>query len=104
MANEWQLHTHQVNAYAYYSGLFDSEMLDGIVETGEKIKAEAASVGGDFTSAGGPNASIRKTTVHWIPATEDNAWIFRKLTLIFLILLGLEISIFVALYMTKKNF
>jgi len=80
MANEWQLHTHQVNAYAYYSGLFDSEMLDGIIETGEKIKAEAAAVGGDFTVAGGTNDSIRKTTIHWIPTVEDNAWIFRKLT------------------------
>jgi len=80
MANEWQLHTHQVNSYAYYSGLFDNEMLDGIIETGEKIKAEAASVGGSFTNAGGPNESIRKTTIHWIPTIEDNAWIFRKLT------------------------
>ena len=80
MANEWQLQTHQINAYAYYSGLFDSEMLDGIIETGEKIKAEPAAVGGDFTVAGGTNDSIRKTTIHWIPTVEDNAWIFRKLT------------------------
>jgi len=80
MANEWQLYTHQINAYAYYSGLFDSEMLDGIIETGEKIKAEPAAVGGDFTVAGGTNDSIRKTTIHWIPTVEDNAWIFRKLT------------------------
>jgi len=80
MANEWQLHTHQVNAYAYYSGLFDSEMLDGIIETGEKIKAEAASVGGGPGGPGEVNDTIRKTTIHWIPTVEENAWIFRKLT------------------------
>lgn len=80
MANEWQLKTHQVNAYCYYSGLFDEDMIDGIIETGDKIKAEQAQVGGSFTSPGGVDPNIRKTLISWIPTTEENAWIFRKLT------------------------
>jgi hypothetical protein len=80
MANEWQLHTHQVNAYCYYSGLFDDEMIDGIIETGDALKAEAAQVGGNITGPGTVNDTIRKTTIHWIPTVEENAWIFRKLT------------------------
>jgi PKHD-type hydroxylase len=80
MAYEWQLHTHQVNAYAYYSGVFDNDMIDGIIEAGEKIKAETAQVGGTLAIPGGVDDATRKTTIHWIPTNEDHAWIFRKLT------------------------
>lgn len=80
MANEWQLHTHQVNAYCYYNGLFDDDMIEGIIETGDALQKEKAQVGGDFKTAGGVNESIRKTDICWIPTTEENAWLFRKLT------------------------
>ena len=45
MANEWQLHTHQVNAYCYYNGLFDDDMIEGIIETGDALQKEKAQVG-----------------------------------------------------------
>jgi PKHD-type hydroxylase len=55
-------------------------MIDGIIETGDALKAEAAQVGGNPTGPGIVNDTIRKTTIHWIPTVEENAWIFRKLT------------------------
>ncbi len=80
MTATWQLQTHQVNAYCYYNGVFDSEQLDDIVEMGDKLLLEGAKVGGDFSNAGGENGSIRKTTIGWVPTTEENAWLYRKLT------------------------
>jgi PKHD-type hydroxylase len=80
MANEWQLQTHQINAYCYYSGVFDDDMLDSIIETGDALETGPAQVGGTLTEAGGPNEKIRKTEIGWIPTTAENAWLFRKLT------------------------
>jgi PKHD-type hydroxylase len=80
MANEWQLQTHQVNAYCYYSGIFDDDMINSIVELGDKLETGPAQVGGDLKTAGGASEKIRKTEIGWIPTTEENAWLFRKLT------------------------
>ena len=80
MANEWQLQTHQVNAYCYYTGVFDDDMIDSIVELGDALETGPAQVGGTLTEAGGPNEKIRKTEIGWIPTTAENAWLFRKLT------------------------
>jgi hypothetical protein len=69
MANEWQLQTHQINAYCYYSGVFDNDMIDSIIEIGDALETGPAQVGGTLTEAGGPNEKIRKTEIGWIPTT-----------------------------------
>ena len=80
MANEWQLQTHQINAYCYYTGVFDNDMIDSIVEIGDALETGPAQIGGTLTDTGSTNEKIRKTEIGWIPTTEENAWLFRKLT------------------------
>jgi hypothetical protein len=80
MANEWQLQTHQINAYCYYQNIFDEDMIKSIVELGDSLEMGDAQVGGTFDKAGGANPEIRKTKISWIPTTAENAWLFRKLT------------------------
>lgn len=80
MANEWQLHTHQINAYCYYQNVFDDDMIKSIIELGDSLEIGDAQVGGTFDKAGGANPEIRKTKISWIPTTAENAWLFRKLT------------------------
>lgn len=76
----WQLDTHTVNSYCYYSGVFDNEMLDSIVEMGDALEARDALTGGGPNQAPSKNEGIRKTTLSWINPDENNAWLFRKLT------------------------
>ena len=80
MSNKWELQTHQVNAYCYYENVFDADMVQGIIDAGEKLNLEKAYVGGDFSSAGRVANDIRKTDISWLNAVEENAWLFRKLT------------------------
>ena len=80
MADTWQLDVHTVNAYCYYSGVFDKLMIDDIVKMGDELLLGDAQVGGDFSSPGGKNEKIRKTTIGWVPTTEQNAWLYRMLT------------------------
>lgn len=80
MADTWQLDVHTVNAYCYYNGLFDNLMVDDIVKIGDELLLDDAQVGGDFSSPGGKNENIRKTTIGWVPTTEQNAWLYRMLT------------------------
>ena len=76
----WQLDVHTVNAYCYYSGVFDNLMVDDIVKLGDELLLGDAQVGGDFQSPGGTNEKIRKTKIGWVPTTEQNAWLYRRLT------------------------
>jgi len=78
--SRWELHTHTVNAYCYYNNVFDNDQIQGIIDAGEKEFLHDAQIGGDFSSPGKVDAEVRKTTISWIPATEDNAWMFRMLT------------------------
>jgi PKHD-type hydroxylase len=80
MADTWQLDVHTVNTYCYYSGVFDKLMIDDIVKIGDELLLGDAQVGGDFTRPGGKDENIRKTTVGWVPTTEQNAWLYRRLT------------------------
>jgi predicted 2-oxoglutarate/Fe(II)-dependent dioxygenase YbiX len=80
MADTWQLDVHTVNAYCYYTGVFDKLMLDDIVKMGDKLTIGDAQVGGDFQTPGGPNDKIRKTSIGWVPTSEENAWLYRALT------------------------
>jgi len=80
MSVTWQLHTHTVNAYCYYENVFDSDMVDGIIELGDKLESGNAMIGGDLQSAGGEDTNVRITSIAWIPATEDTAWLYRMLT------------------------
>ena len=81
MSNEvWQLDMHTVNAYCYYSNVFDNEMLDGILKIGNDLSQVDALTGGGPNQSASKNEDIRKTTLAWINPTEENAWLFRKLT------------------------
>jgi PKHD-type hydroxylase len=80
MSNKWELQTHQVNAYCYYENIFDDDMVQGIIDAGEKIGTDKAYVGGDFNAPGRVAEEIRKTDIAWLNATQENAWLFRKLT------------------------
>ena len=80
MSNKWELQTHQVNAYCYYQNIFDNDMIDSIIETGDKLEIGDAYVGGDIQKGGVIDESIRKTKISWINGTAENAWLFRKLT------------------------
>jgi PKHD-type hydroxylase len=78
--NTWQLDVHTVNAYCYYTNVFDKDSLDDIVLGGEKLLLGPAQVGGDFEKSGGENPDIRKTTIGWFPTDDENAWLYRRLT------------------------
>jgi PKHD-type hydroxylase len=80
MSVTWQLHTHTVNAYCYYENVFDSDMVDGIIELGDTLETGNAMIGGDFQSEGGEDTNVRITSIAWIPATDDTAWLYRMLT------------------------
>jgi PKHD-type hydroxylase len=80
MADTWQLDVHTVNAYCYYTNVFDSLMIDDIVKKGDELLLGDAQVGGDFSTPGGKNEKIRKTTIGWIPTNDDFAWLYRTLT------------------------
>ena len=76
----WQLTTHTVNAYCYYEGVFDEDMVTGIIAAGEKAGLDDAYVGGGPGQAGRVDPTIRSTKIAWIPGNEENAWLYRKLT------------------------
>ena len=76
----WQLTTHTVNAFAYYEGVFDEDMVNGIIAAGEKAGLDQAYVGGGPGEQGRVDPTIRSTKIAWIPGNEENAWLYRKLT------------------------
>jgi PKHD-type hydroxylase len=80
MSNKWELHTHTVNAYCYYENVFDDEMIQGIIDAGEKASLHDAYIGGDLEKHGVVDLETRKTKISWLAGTEENAWIFRKMT------------------------
>ena len=80
MSTTWQLDTHTVNAYCYYTGVFDGDQIEGIIQLGDSLKSGNAMIGGDFDKPGLDDSNVRITTVSWIPATEDTAWLYRMLT------------------------
>lgn len=79
-ASRWELQTHTVNAYCYYANVFDTDQVDGIIKAGDAEIIQDAQIGGDFSAPGKVDVDTRKTKISWIPATEDNAWMFRMLT------------------------
>lgn len=76
----WELYTHTVNAYCYYTGIFDDDMIDGIIQLGDSLDSGNAYIGGDLETAGKVDANTRITTIGWVPANEDTAWLYRMLT------------------------
>jgi PKHD-type hydroxylase len=80
MSNKWELQTHTVNAYCYYENVFDDEMIQKIIDAGEKAPLINAYIGGNLNVPGVVDEEIRKTKIAWLEGTEENAWLFRKLT------------------------
>lgn len=79
-APTWELYTNTVNAYCYYTNVFDNDMIDGIIQLGSSLESGNAKIGGDMEVAGGVDSNVRVTSVSWIPTTEENAWLYRMLT------------------------
>lgn len=84
MADVWTLHTHQVNAYCWYKGIFTDEELDKISDLSNKLIMQDAKIGGDntidSTDCGQVMLDIRKTSIAWVPIGADEDWIYRRLT------------------------
>lgn len=80
MTIRWELHTHEVNAYCYYSNIFDEDQINGIIQLGDSLPAGNALIGGDFQNPGKDEPNTRITSIAWIPTTEDTAWLYRMLT------------------------
>jgi PKHD-type hydroxylase len=80
MSATWQLHTHTVNAYCYYENVFDNDQIDGIIQLGDSLPSGNAYIGGDLNTAGMVDSNTRVTTLSWIPATDDTAWLYRMIT------------------------
>lgn len=80
MSATWQLHTHTVNAYCYYENVFDSDQVEGIIQLGDSLPIGDAYIGGDFSKPGVVDTNVRVTSLSWVPATEDTAWLYRMLT------------------------
>lgn len=80
MSATWQLHTHTINSYCYYTGVFDDDQIDGIIQLGDSLEMGNAQIGGNFETGGGEDPNVRITTVSWVPANEDTGWLYRMLT------------------------
>jgi PKHD-type hydroxylase len=79
MTIRWELQTHQVNAYCYYTGVFDEDQIQGIIDLGNSLPQGNAYIGGD-SGAGIEDPNTRVTTLSWVPANENTAWLYRMLT------------------------
>lgn len=77
---KWELQTHEVNAFCYYSNILDDDQIQSIVEMGDKLVLEDALIGGDLNEPGKIDKEVRNTLIGWVPTTEDNAWLYRTLT------------------------
>ena len=73
----WELTSHKVNTYAYYTHAFD-DMIEHILSHGDSLRLKSATVGSsdDYKS----DSSIRKTKVAWIDGNPDSAPLFYRLT------------------------
>lgn len=75
---EWHLKSDEGPPPAvYYPGSFSNEEVDKIIMLGDILPKEEAQTGTGSPSKG---HEIRKTTLSFIPITENSEWLFRKLT------------------------
>lgn len=81
MSDVWTLHTHQVNAYCWYSGGFSDEELDKLCSLSDRIFIQKAKIGGNLEDTTGEiKEDIRNTNIGWVPINREEEWIYRKLT------------------------
>lgn len=61
-----------------YHNVFNEDEIHKIIEIGDNLQTEPARVGDGIIPYLKEN--VRKTTLAFIPVTDDNEWLFRKLT------------------------
>lgn len=76
IANAWPFDVDQINLYAYWDNLFDEKECNQIIKLG-KSKLERAGI----SKKNLINKSIRDSKIAWIFPHDENAWIFRKITM-----------------------
>jgi PKHD-type hydroxylase len=72
----WHLNTHQLTTFCYYKDCLNEEMISRVVEIGDNLEPQTAKIGIEGSLAN----EIRKGSIHWIPANEEYAWLYRNLT------------------------
>lgn len=73
-----ELETHELWAW---SQCFSPEECQKIIDIGKSLTLLKATVGGDFDEKSfGLNTEIRSSNIAFIPVTEDNKWIFQRIT------------------------
>ena len=78
----WSFNLDNVYQWAYWDKAFTAEECEKIIEEGLENKLKIAAVGTDNEKK--VNEKIRKSNVSWINPTEENNWIFKRLTSIVL--------------------
>lgn len=73
-AASWSFYVDKVETFAYFNKVFSKNQCESIIKIGKK-NLDLASVGGGFV-----NKKIRDSKTSWIAPTENNKWIFQKLT------------------------
>ena len=80
MSDVWCLDLNTVNAYCWYKDVFTSEELNKLENLAEKLHMEDAKVGGDGNDSGIVSDKIRQTNIGWVRVSDENNWIYQKLT------------------------
>ena len=81
MSDVWTLHTHVVNTYCWYLGVFTDEEIENMCSLSDRIFMHKAKIGGSSENiVGEVKENIRNTNIGWVPITEKEEWIYRKLT------------------------
>jgi PKHD-type hydroxylase len=71
----WAFQVDPVHHYAYYDTVFSVDECKQVIEIGESLFSQKASVSGT-----GVDSKIRNSKISWINPNEDTFWMFRKLT------------------------
>jgi PKHD-type hydroxylase len=72
-SSSWSFNVDKVERWAYWDKAFSDEECDAIVEYGKKFTLH------EGTTLGAPS-DIRKSNVVFIQPTEENEWVYRRLT------------------------
>jgi len=80
MSDVWCLDLNTVNAFCWYKDIFTEIELDTLENFPIGDALQDAKVGGDGNEEGEVAANLRKTSIGWVRATKENAWIYQRLT------------------------
>jgi PKHD-type hydroxylase len=72
--NCWQFKLDQIHDYAYYEKAFSEEECKKIIKLGKRNLKKAETIKAKQTK------KFRESRIQWLFPTEENSWIYRKLT------------------------